>query len=113
MNADARLVVVVGRTYNDAQLAAMRHTTTIPELADARMMSTFQWRSVDGVQPHRVYVAPGTEKTSPRQQYRHIIRILDRCLRKTPGADPVIHQLADDGSTTPVDVARLVDDIPF
>ena len=113
MSDDKGLVLVIGRTYNDAHLAQLRHVAAIPELADAKVVSTFQWRALDGQRVSRVYVAPDTEKNSPAEQYKRVILVLDRCLRKMPGSDRVIHQILADGTTEPVDVGRLRGDIPF
>jgi hypothetical protein len=107
------MVLLVGRTYNDAHLAMLRYAGRIPELAEAKMVSTFQWRPLDGQVVRKVYVAPETEKDSPPEQYKRVILVLARNLHKLHSADKVIHQILENGTTEPVDVARLRGDIPF
>jgi hypothetical protein len=102
-------VVILGRTYGDAEDARDRFAGQLPELREADVASTFAVRVLDGRRATKAYVAPRTREMSRSANYRHAVLLMARSLKKTPGADPVVYQLGDDGSVTAIDVDRLDD----
>lgn len=103
-------VVLLARTYDSGKQTRRKYAGTIRDLSIARLASTFGFRVLDGSPTTRVYVAPRTRETSRSVHYRYAVLLLARQLVKTPDADLVVHQILEDGSTEPVDLAELRSD---
>lgn len=93
------LVYLIARTERDGWKAIGRYEDAIPELADARIVTTFGGGWIQGARMRRVYVAPGCE-AGPF--YVRVIRVAERNMLKTTRSDSFFRRINPDGSWTEV-----------
>jgi uncharacterized SAM-binding protein YcdF (DUF218 family) len=85
-------VVILGRTYREADYWRHEYVSDRPDLENAVLLSTFGVRSIEGRRIRKAYVAPGVAPGARRGHgYGKVLAVTRRALLKTPGSvDDVI-----------------------
>lgn len=93
------LIYLIARTERDGWKAIGKYEDAIPELANARIVSTFGGNWLHGARMRRIYVAPGAENGPV---YNRVIRVAERNMLKTTRSDSFFRRINPDGSWTEV-----------
>lgn len=91
------LIWIIARTERDAWKAIGKYEDAIPELSDARIITTFGGNWAEGARIQRAYVAPGAEDGP---HYDRVIRVTERSMIKMRESDRIFRKINPDGSWT-------------
>ncbi len=91
------LIFLIARTERDAWKAIGKYEDAIPELAEARIITTHGGNWAEGARVERAYVAPGAD-TGP--YYDRVIRVVERSMIKMRESDKIFRKINPDGSWT-------------
>lgn len=95
---------LIARTERDGWKAIGRYEDSIPDLADAVIVTTFGGKWLEGARMQRVYVAPGAERGP---LYQRVISVAERNMIKMRSADSCFRQINLDGSWAEVTRSAL------
>jgi hypothetical protein len=93
----AMLTFLIARTERDAWKAIGKYEDSIPDLADAHIVTTFGGNWGQGARMERVYLAPGAEGGP---HYDRVVQLARRNMIRMRNSDRAIRVIHPDGTWT-------------
>lgn len=83
----SEVVVILGRTVEEAKYWKKARMEDYPELKDAKAVGTYSTRALDGIRLTKLFITPFAIRG---YNYPTVMLVLDRGMRKMPGDTTVI-----------------------